>query len=300
MKIGVAGLGYWGKKVVREYIRLMRENRIDELAIYDIDKSRLLGIDAIPYHSIEKFVDDVDAIHICTNNESHYEFARYALMNKKHVLVEKPLTLDSNQAYKLVELANDKESILQVGHIFRFANVIRCIKRIYEEGYFGKIYYMTFRWMHYNPYNRVDIIWDLSPHPLDILNFITEEWPRDLNCLGIRSGSLTRQASIHAKLNSMLINIELSFLHPLKERIIEIIGSKRSARIDCIEQSIDLYPDDSLYVESNNTIRDEILNFISSCEKSRAYTNSGLVGAKTVSIIEEIIDSMRCIEYQEI
>ncbi len=293
MRLGIAGIGYWGKKVVREYIRLLDEGKIDSLAIYDIEKNKLFNTKVIPYHEFDRFMDGVDAIHICTNNESHYPLALEALRNGKHVLIEKPMTINSDDAYRLVEVADEYGCILQVGHIFRFANVIRYAKRLYEEGYFGNVYHMRFSWKSYNPYNSIDIVWDLSPHPIDILNFITGKWPKRISCIAMNCNANT---FIHAKLDSMLITIELSFLYPLKERRLEIIGSKRSAIIDCVEQLIDIYPTDTIScIEVNNTIREEALNFINSIKSKRSPFNSAIIGARTVSLIEEIVNSKVCL-----
>lgn len=290
MRIGIAGIGYWGSKLVKEYARLLDEGRIDALAIYDIDKSRLFNTKVIPYLNLDEFLDSIDAIHIASSNESHYSIALEALERGKHVLVEKPMTLNSKDAYALIDVAKDNGCILQVGHIFRFSNVLREVKRLYDKGYFGSIRYIKLRWSNYKPYTKIDILWDLLPHPIDIINYLTDDWLRDIDCYRIKSDGLNVAASLNAYVSSIIANVEVSFLHPLKERRLEIIGDERSAIIDCVDQIIEVYPsNEPIYVAYNNTIREEITNFIDSIIYNRSYCNSAIVGAKTVELIESII-----------
>jgi len=303
MKLGVIGIGRWGRKVAREYIALMNEGIIDSVILCDIDSSRLRPFAdvAITCNNIDEAIRKADGIHICTPNSTHYEIAKRALESRVHVLVEKPMTTDHNQAYELVEIAIANDLILQVGHIYRFANAIRKIRELYENNYFGKVYYFNLAWTHLMPYMEgVDVLWDLLPHPLDILNFITGKWPIEFVGVGkaFRRSELNEVASLQAIFDDgTFANIHLSWLSPIRRRILEIAGSKRTALVECVKQEIKIFEGDIreklLDVEVNNTIRDEILNFIRAIETGKNNFNSSIIGARSVEMIERAINSLR-------
>jgi predicted dehydrogenase len=302
MRIGVIGIGRWGTKVAREYLALMNERVIDSVILCDINNSMLKQFFdvAITCNKLDDAVCRVDGIHICTSNHTHYEIAKKALGSGVHVLVEKPMTTDHNQAYELVEISIEKNLILQVGHIYRFANAIRKIKELYENDYFGDTYYFNLTWTHFMPYMEgVDVLWDLLPHPLDILNFITKKWPMDFTGVGraFRRSKLNEVSSLQAIFNDgTFANIHLSWLSPIRRRVLEVVGSKRTALVDCVKQKIRIYKEDEeeqLEVEVNNTIRDEALNFIRAIETGKSNFNSSIVGARNVEMVERAISSLR-------
>lgn len=250
MDVGVIGIGYWGKKVVREYIDLYKDGLIDSIALCDIDGTKLEPFkeQVKTYTDTGEFIRAVNAVHICTNNQTHYEIAKTALTSETNVLVEKPMTLNHDQAYNLVEMASERGLVLQVGHIFRFANVIRKVKELYEEGFFGDIRYFRLEWTSLMPpIKDLDVIWDLLPHLLDIINFVTEEWPSKFEVAGraYRREELNEVAFIQADFNEKFFaNMAISWLQPIRRRTMEIVGSKRSAVVDCVGQEIDAYEED--------------------------------------------------------
>ncbi|HIH72544.1 MAG: UDP-N-acetylglucosamine 3-dehydrogenase [Pyrococcus sp.] len=302
MKVGVVGIGYWGRKVVKEYAQLLDENYIDYLGLCDYDESKLRD-----FREYETFTDfnellkKVDAVHICTNNETHYELSRKALEEGVHVLVEKPMTTNRNHAFNLIELAYENGVILQVGHIYRFANVIKKVRELYQSNFFGDVYYINLTWSHLMaPMEKVDILWDLLPHPLDILNFVTKKWPDTFLGIGraFRRNRLNEVASLQAVFEDRFFaNIHLSWLTPVRRRTMEIVGSERSAIVECVEQKITIYENEGgtrqLYVEPNNTIREEIINFIEAIRTGKNNFNSAIIGLRTIELIEEALNSLR-------
>jgi len=305
MNIGIIGVGYWGKKVVGEYIELAKEGKIEGVGICDVreevlkefeDREHVIKVSK-DYREFLKG-DDIDGVHICTNNASHYEIAKEALQNGKHVLLEKPMTTDANKAYELVEISAHTGLILQVGHIFRFANVIRKAKELVEKNYFGKIYYFTLKWTTLmNPINGVDIIWDLLPHPLDIVHFLTGKWPANwqVSAKFYRRKSLNEIAFINLDYKDFVANIELSWVTPERKRLMEIVGSNRMAKVECVKQKILVFEDDKRFdmeIEANNTIKGEAINFIESIKKGKLPFNSHIIGAKNVDVTERIMKSI--------
>jgi len=301
MKVGVIGIGRWGTKIAKEYVALMNEGVVDSVILCDTNSSMLKQFAdvAITSNRIDDAIRKADGIHICAPNFTHYEIAKRALEKGVHVLVEKPMTTNHNQAYELVEIATAENLILQVGHIYRFANAIRKIRELYESNYFGDVYYFNLTWTHLMPYMEgVDILWDLLPHPLDILNFITRKWPIEFVGVGraFRRNELNEVASLQTIVDDgTFANIHLSWLTPIRRRILEIVGSRRTASVECVKQEIKIFEGDEeklLKIEANNTIRDEALNFIKAIETGKNNFNSSIVGVRNVEMIERAINSL--------
>lgn len=304
MNVGVIGVGYWGSKVVREYIDMVHDGIIDGVGICD---AREEALNKFKDNSIIKkstnykeFLgsNEINAVHIAVNNNFHYDVAKEALINGKHVLLEKPMATEANKAYELVELSANNGLILQVGHIFRFANVIRKAKELVNKNYFGSIRYFTLKWTTLmQPIKGVDIIWDLLPHPLDIIHFLTGKWPSTWQVMtrAYRRSELNEMAFINLDYGDFVANIELSWLTAERKRIMEIIGEKRMAKVECVKQKMHVFENGKEFdidIEANNTIKEEALNFIGSIKNKKMPFNSHIIGAKNVDVIEKIMESI--------
>lgn len=311
VNIGVIGAGYWGKKVITEYLVLSKGNPdVNLRRVCDIQKQSLrycsegLRIPEKRLTTNYKEIinsDDIHAVHICTPNETHYQICKEALMSRKHVLLEKPMTLLSQQAFELLNLAEKEDLVLQVGYIFRFNNALRKVRRLIKEGFLGKPYYLKFQWTTLiQPSPDRDIIFDLGPHPIDITNFLLGMWPTNVVCKAhaYTRTKLPEMAYATAELDGdIIVNLELSWLHPGKVRQLDIIGSKRSASIDCLNQKVEIFRDNGadgnrIHVKENNTILDELDNFIQRIRGPGQDLNSGHVGPMNVSVLESLKDSI--------
>lgn len=311
LNIAVIGAGYWGKKVVAEYLQLVRRNPNISLSIVCDSQhenlrycSEILNIPQRSLTADYKQVlssDDVDAVHICTPNETHYGICKEALSAEKHVLLEKPMTLHAKHASELVSIAESRHMILQVGHIFRFNNALKMMQNLIAQDYLGELYYLKLQWttLTPSPINR-DIVFDLGPHPVDIPNYLMKKWPIKVDCRAkaYRRKSLNELAYITLEFDGELMaHIEMSWLQPGKVRQVTIIGSERSAKVDCLNQSTRIYENGDgntfkLEATRNNTILDEISHFAQSIVGNENSNNSALVGAKTVVILESLKKSL--------
>lgn len=306
INIGVIGVGYWGKKIVHEYVQLGKQNSLVDLhAICDLLEDNLKYCEnyAIPnmakYHKEVMYSPDVDAVNVCTPNETHYQLCREALDAGKHVLVEKPMTLSSAEAYELVELAHKQNLVLSVGHIFRFNNALRMIRDLIKNGFFGDVFYLKLQWTTFMPpIEGRDIITDLAPHPFDILHFLLGEWPLKITCKAkaYRREKLEEMAYIVAEFrNNVVAHVELSWLSPGKTREVCVMGSKRFASVNCLAQGVKVFENNGfrdVYVKRNNTIEEELEHFVycvqnnSVVNNSYLNENSGLLGAHVVRLLE--------------
>jgi predicted dehydrogenase len=245
--------------------------------------------------------DAIDAVHICTPNETHYQICKEALNAGKNVLLEKPMALRAKSAWELVGMAEHKDLILQVGHIFRFNNALKMIRDLMVQNYLGELYYLKLQWTTLcpSPLGR-DIIFDLGPHPVDILNFLLSKWPETVTCKAkaYRRKKLEELAYATMEFDEKVIaHMELSWLEPGKTRQVTVIGSERAANIDCLNQTIQVYENGdgdsfNLNVVKNNTIFDEISHFAESILLGKNSRNPGTVGAGNVAVLENLKRSL--------
>jgi len=244
------------------------------------------------YH--ELLASDVDAVSICTLNETHYEVVKDALKAGKHVLVEKPLTMNSKEAYKLVDIAKEANRLLAVGHIFRFNNAIIEAKKYTKQHFFDNIFYLRLQWTDFvYPEQIKEIVFDMMPHAFDVMNFLLETWPTKISCFaqGFRDKDWEDTAHIICQFpNHVMTHTETSWTLPEKTRIIDIVGHDDCLKIDCLNQKVKVFHNGAftgeLPVQPNNTLRDEILHFLDAVEKGSIVSNDGLAGARVVQALE--------------
>jgi UDP-N-acetylglucosamine 3-dehydrogenase len=311
VNIAVIGAGYWGRKVTSEYLALAKDEPSTNLArVCDVQEQNLRHCSEVLEIPKERLVnsykelldlDDVNAVHICTPNETHYQICREALMAGKHVLLEKPMTLGFHQALELMELAEKEELVLQVGYIFRFNNALKKVQELIKDEFFGDLYYLRLQWTTLmQPTPNRDIIFDLGPHPFDIMNFLLGTWPSKVVCKAraYTREALPEMAYATAEFDEKLMaNVELSWLHPIRERSVCIIGSENSAKVDCLNQNVEIFENHGksghrIDVQRNNTILDELRHFTGHIRGMGELVNGGPVGPMNVLVLESLRKSL--------
>lgn len=312
VNLAVIGAGYWGQKMVAEYLQLAKVNSgFNLVQVCDLKEENLRYCRDVLHVAPEKLGSDfegvlkspdVDAVHICTPNETHHKFGLTALSMGKNVLVEKPMALLPEEAWELVATAESKHLCLQVGHIYRFNNALKKMRELITKDYFGELYYLTLQWTTWmpSPLGR-DIIFDLGPHPVDITNFLLEKWPLKVSCSAesYRRPSLEEVSYFNLDFGGKLIaHVQLSWLQPGKVRELNIIGEKRSAKVDCLKQTIRVFEDNnggdfSIDVPVNNTIFDEVSHFVKSIHDENNHKNPGPVGAGNVTVLQSLKKSLQ-------
>jgi len=306
INLALLGSGYWGSKLAEEYLQLEEDNSNFKFSrIVDPDRKRLdviqkkLGLRSSMLHdNVEGSLhsEEINAIHVAVPNEAHFNIANEALNHNKHVLLEKPMAMTSRDAFKLARTAEKNGKILLVGHIFRFNSALIKAKELLDKGRIGKINYLQLSWADsLIPLPNRDIIFDLLPHPVDIINFLTEDWPSSIY---VHSKSYARPAEKEKEDVAFIImempdgksaQISLSWIQPgIKQRSVIITGSDGTMIIDTISQ--DLFICDSkgrkkITVAKNNTIRTMLTHFVNCIFGNETPNNSSLVGAMTVGIL---------------
>jgi predicted dehydrogenase len=247
--MGVVGCGYWGPNVIRNLSEL---EECELRAVCDLDPARLaaLGRQYRNCRLEQEFesllrAPDIDAIAICTPVASHFALASAALAAGKHVLVEKPLADSSEHCEKLIELAAQRDLVLQVDHTFVYSEPIQVIRSMLNAGDLGKLLYFDAVRINLGLFRPdVNVIWDLAVHDLSIITYLIPEEPRWVSSIGIAHyGEFESQAYVAVRYdNSLLAHIHVNWLAPVKLRSTVMGGSKRMIVYD------DLSPSEKLRV----------------------------------------------------
>lgn len=235
INIGVIGCGYWGPNLIRNFSNIS-ESKV--LYCCDLSSDRLDHIkskypDVIATKDYKEILDDdkVDAIAIATNVTSHYDLAKEALEKGKHVLIEKPLTGKSLHAIELIDLAKSKNKVLMVDHTFEYTSAVNKIRDIIQNDELGDIFTIDIIRVNLGLFQKdINVIWDLAPHDISILNFILKEQPISVRAFGesyIQDGIEDDARLILKYPGKILANIHVSWLDPCKIRKTTIVGNKK-------------------------------------------------------------------------
>lgn len=293
-KVGVIGVGYWGKKHVEEFSALGAEVYVSDLDQRNVEICQQ-RYGAHPSRLSEMLANkDIKAVTICTPIPTHYQLGKQALQAGKHTLIEKPLAMTVRQAEYEVRLAREKRVLLATGHIYRFNNAVSAIKRLLQEDSLGDIYIAKFAWTNLEPvYRDRDIISDLAPHPFDIMEDLFGKSPDEVSCIGnsYRQRDLTEATFVNCRLGRILVNIELSWLTPWKQRTLHLVGSRASVSADLLTQEAKLYMETGaqanlLPIEKNNTIRDELKHFLDCIANGTRSLADGESAIRAIRMIE--------------
>jgi len=303
----VIGAGRWGKKHIDEYSKM---KDVEILGVSDLSKENLklckekYNISNVSTDYNDVLSSDVEAVSICTSNETHFKVCKEALLADKHVLVEKPLTLQSKKAYELVNIAKKSNRLLAVGHLFRYNNAINEVKKLVENKFFGDLYYLRFQWTiqwmpQIYPDKQLDIVVDMMPHLFDIMNYLTGLWPKKITCFGkdFIKKDLEDTAFIICELpNNIMTHSEISWTLPEKVREVDVIGSKACAKIQAVSQKVIVFEGSNegrkLSIKKNNTLDDELRHFVDAIKNNLFVSNNGEIGAKTVELVESTRKSL--------
>ena len=177
VKIGLIGFGYWGPNLVRNF-SLQKEGEVSTIA--EQRKERHFLINSL-YPSIQIFsnaddlIDDIniDAVVIATPVFSHYTLAKKALLAGKHVLLEKPMTASVDQSKELIDIARSMKLILMVDHTFLYTGAVQKMKELISQDQLGKLQYFDSTRINLGLFQPdVNVLWDLAPHDISILNYL--------------------------------------------------------------------------------------------------------------------------------
>ena len=316
MKIAVVGTGYWGKNHVRILKEVLNEGKIEELYICDKNEERVKDIAnnySISYYTDYKEIPkDIDGIVIATPSDTHYDISKEFLEAGKDVLVEKPMTLNSKEAEKLIKIAEKNGNILMAGHIFRYHPAVIELKNRIERGDFGKIYYMmSNRFSLRYPRKDMGVLFALGIHEVDIFCYLlNKEYPEEIFATiekYIGKTEETSQIITYFENNIKGYAFE-SWLTPVygKKRELFVVGSRMSAFVDYLKPneikffdvmiSPEIVATEGSYIvpiKYKEPLKEEIYDFIECIKTRKKPISDKHVGKRAVEMIEKAIISAK-------
>jgi len=242
VSVGVVGCGYWGPKLIRNFQSIPGSNlaMVADLRQDRLDHIRGLYPGVATTTSYDELLDSpVEAVGIATPVSSHFQMARQALLHDKHVLVEKPLTRNSEEALELARLADERQRTLMVGHTFEYNPAVEYLKDYIAKGNLGKVYYINATRVNLGIFQKdINVIWDLAPHDVSILLYI----------LGMKPDQVSARGAAYVQPNiadvawvtlsfptGVMADVRVSWLDPCKIRRITVVGSKKMIVYDDVE-----------------------------------------------------------------
>ena len=243
LKVGAIGYGYWGPNLIRNFVELPTSTVV---AVADLDEGRLSHVrerhPQIPITTRnyqELFTLGLDAVVVATPPHTHFQVVRECLMHGINVLVEKPLTLNSADAYELIKIAEERNLVLMVGHTFEYNPAVRALKQMIDSGELGEIHYIDAVRASLGLFSsRLNVIWDLAPHDISIMLYLLGDAPVSVcaqgNCC-VQEGIEDVAYMTMRFPGNVMGHIRLSWLDPCKTRRITVVGSKKMVIYDDVE-----------------------------------------------------------------
>ena len=234
-RIGVIGCGYWGPNLIRNFVTCPETQLVWAC---DLDEIRLQKV-LRPYPSVRQTTDleevlkdnGVDAIAIATPVHSHFPIAKACLESGKHVLIEKPLASSVAQGEELVNLAEKNNLRLMCDHTFCYTGAVRKIQEIVKSGVLGDLHYFDSVRVNLGLFQQdVNVVWDLAPHDLSIVDFVVDEKPVLVSAHGVSHAGNDIENIAYISLgyqNSFIAHFHVNWLSPVKVRKTMIAGSEK-------------------------------------------------------------------------
>jgi predicted dehydrogenase len=245
MKAAVIGAGYWGPNLIRNFLAL---DEIETVVACDLDEGRLakmrksfFGIETSS--DPEQLIDrtDVDVVVIATPVSTHHALAKRALSAGKHCFIEKPMTTSVAEAEELIDIAEQKRATLMVDHTFIYTGAVRKMKEIIDSGRLGDIYYFDSVRVNLGLFQHdVNVVWDLAPHDLSIMDHLLEERPVAVSAIGSCHVGNELEDIAYLTLefsNNLIAHFHVNWLAPTKIRQTLIGGTKSMIVYDDTETS---------------------------------------------------------------
>jgi len=323
IRFGVVGYGYWGPNIVRNL------EQLEETEVVAVcDKSPASRRRVQKSHPNVYVTDDcgellsnpgIDAIAVITPVWTHYEIAKLALQHGKHVFVEKPFTSSSAQAEELIELAASKNLKIMVDHTFLFTGAVKKIRQVLHENVLGKLYYYDSTRVNLGLFQHdVNVVWDLAPHDLSIIDHLIDEAPEAVVATGqthLNGHEDIAFITLYFP-DRVIAHINVNWLSPVKVRTTLIGGEKKmlvwndleaDEKIRIYDKGVNVTTQEGVYdllvnyrsgdmwapqLERVEALRAELSYFVHCIDQNITPFNDGMAGYRVVKMLEAASESM--------
>ena len=323
LRVGVIGYGYWGPNIVRNF---HGQERSRVVAVCDKSpKSQKRVKQTYPDMHVTDDANelltatDIDVIAVVTPVWTHFELAKAALENGKHVFVEKPFTCTTAQAEELIELADRKNLKIMVDHTFLFTGAVRRIKEFIDDGTLGNLYYYDSTRVNLGLFQHdVNVIWDLAPHDLSIMDHLIKANPEAIVATGQKHLNCHEDVAFMTLYfpDKVIAHINVNWLSPVKVRTTLIGGEKRmlvwndleaDEKVKVYDKGVNITNREGVYellvnyrsgdmwapqLEQVEALRQELSYFVDCIDSGQDPHNDGKAGLRVVKMLEAASDSL--------
>ena len=323
MNFGVIGYGYWGPNVARNLASL---DGCQLLALADLSPAAQKRAHTA-YPGIQITADplkvllstEIDAVAIVTPVWTHFELTKAALENGKHVFVEKPFTSTAAQAEELISLAEKRNLRIMVDHTFLFTGAVKKISQLMDEGILGRLYYYDSTRINLGLFQHdINVLWDLGPHDLSIMDHLIKATPEAIVATGeshLNSSEDVAFMTLYFP-NKVIAHINVNWLSPVKIRTTLIGGEKRmlvwndldpDEKVKVYDKGVKLTNGEGIYqllvdyrsgdmwaphLEQVEALHQELSYFVSCISTGQEPFNDGRAGLRVVRFLEAASESL--------
>jgi predicted dehydrogenase len=324
MNFGVIGYGYWGPNVVRNLATLEGSQVLAIAELSPAAQKRAHrahpGIRVTADANELLTSTEIDAIAVITPVWTHFELAKAALENGKHVFVEKPFTSNVEQGEELIELAQKKKLTIMVDHTFLFTGAVRKISQLMHEGTLGRLYYYDSTRVNLGLFQHdINVLWDLAPHDLSIVDHLIDGRPEAIVATGqchLNSHEDVAYMTVYYP-DNVIAHINVNWLSPVKVRTTLIGGEKRmlvwndleaDEKVKVYDKGVNITNSEGVYrllvnyrsgdmwapqLEQVEALREELTYFVDCVTNSKKPFNDGCAGLRVVQMLESATKSLR-------
>jgi predicted dehydrogenase len=323
VRVGVIGYGYWGPNIVRNFHGL---DACEVVAVCDksakaLDRARKTypGVQMTTEFDDILKSPDIDAVAVITPVWTHYDLAKKALENGKHVFVEKPFTSNSAQAQELIDLAARRHLQIMVDHTFLFSGAVRKIREVIDAGTLGPLYYFDSTRINLGLFQHdVSVVWDLAPHDLSIMDYVMGVRPEAVVATG------AKHLNGHADMafitvyfpGEIIAHVNVNWLSPVKVRSTMIGGKDKmlvwndleaDEKIKIYDKGVQMTSREGVYdllvsyrsgdvwapkVEQTEALKVELGYFLDCIKSGKTPINDGEAGLRIVRLLESAETSL--------
>jgi predicted dehydrogenase len=324
IKFGVIGYGYWGPNVVRN-LETLEDSKV--VAVCDQSATARQRAQRA-YPDVKTTADaaelmqspEIDAIAVVTPVWTHYELAKAALENGKHVFVEKPFTSCVKQAEELINLAEQKNLRIMVDHTFLFTGAVRKIRELVDEGSLGRLYYYDSTRVNLGLFQHdVNVLWDLAPHDLSILDYLIDAKPEAVVATGqthLNGHEDVAFITLYFP-DKVIAHVNVNWLSPVKVRTTLIGGEKKMVvwndleadeKIKVYDKGVHITNHEGVYnllvnyrsgdmwaprIEQGEALKQELQYFVECISENKQPFNDGVAGLRVVRMLESATMSLQ-------
>lgn len=326
LPLAVVGVGYWGPNLARN---VARQPGAVLHTLCDLDEKRLQNAarDFRPLCTTTRLDEvlenpDIAGVVLATPAHTHIALARQVLQAGKHLLVEKPLALNSADCRELIALAQQRQRILMVGHVFLYNPAVRRLKELLDEGTAGKVYYIYSTRVNLGQIREdLNAFWNLAPHDISIINYLLGAAPERVSARGFNYLQPGRELEdvVFAVLEypgGIAAHIHTGWLDPNKTRRMTVVGEKKMMVYDDISDNrITIYdkgaywqatPDYGTHrlmtytgdiaiprIAVTEPLQLEIQHFVECIQQGKTPLSDGVEGLNVVRVLEAASESLR-------